>query len=291
MSEKLIGIVGGSGLYEMEGLEDVQEVEITTPFSKPSGVFIKGRLGGASLVFLPRHGVGHSISPSEINYRANIYGFKKLGVQAVISFSAVGSMQEEVHPGHLVIVDQFIDQTRGRSSSFFEDGCVAHVAFADPVCLSLKKVLLQAAQGVGTTVHDGGAYLCIEGPQFSTRAESLMYRSWGARVIGMTNLPEARLAREAELCYGTVALVTDFDCWHETEEDVGVQAIMEVIKQNVSRAKKVIQRLAQNISSKPECSCSMALKHAVLTNPNIISPSTRKKLDLFLSKYSKEFQS
>ena len=288
MAEKLIGIIGGSGLYEMEGLKKVQEVEITTPFGKPSGVFIKGQLGDASLVFLPRHGVGHSISPSEINYRANIYGFKKLGVQELVSFSAVGSMREDIHPGHLVVIDQFIDRTRSRNSSFFEDGCVAHVAFADPVCLSLKAVLLKAARGVGTTVHDGGAYLCIEGPQFSTRAESLMYRSTSTRVIGMTNLPEARLAREAELCYGTVALVTDFDCWHETEEDVGVQAIMEVIKQNVSRAKKVIQRISESISSKTACSCSLALKHAVVTNPNMIPLATRQKLSLFLDKYLKE---
>lgn len=285
MREKIIGIVGGSGLYELEGLTAVKEVELITPFGKPSGVYLTGRLGDVPLVFLPRHGVGHFIAPHEINYRANIYGFKKLGVSTLISFGAVGSMKEEIKPGEIVVVDQFLDRTRTRPSSFFENGCVAHVSFADPVCPALKKVLVRSGKVCGINIHDGGTYVCIEGPQFSTRAESLLYRSWGVDVIGMTNLPEARLAREAELCYGTAALVTDFDCWRTHDSDVDSSEILSVMRHNVGRAKDMIREVVSHIASIQSCSCNSALQNAVVTQSDAMSKEVRQKLDLFLNKY------
>ena len=216
MSETMVGVIGGSGLYEMEGLEAVQTVSVTTPFGDPSDSFIVGRLEGVKIAFLPRHGKGHRIQPSSLNFRANIFGMKKLGVQWIIGVSAVGSMKESIHPGDMVIPNQFIDQTKGRPSTFFSDGIVGHVSFADPVCPVLGSILQEAGKEVGATIHKNGTYLCIEGPQFSTRAESKLYRTWGVDIIGMTNLPEAKLAREAEICYSTIAFATDYDCWHET---------------------------------------------------------------------------
>ncbi|MEE4255311.1 MAG: S-methyl-5'-thioadenosine phosphorylase, partial [Desulfuromusa sp.] len=231
MKQPVIGVIGGSGLYEIEGLTDVREVKLDTPFGSPSDLYITGFLGAAKMVFLPRHGRGHRLLPSEVNYRANIYGMKTLGVENIISVSAVGSMKEEIVPGHIVIPDQFFDRTQGkRASTFFGNGVVGHVQFADPVCKDLSSILADSAQNVGATVHQGGTYVCIEGPNFSTRAESNIYRSWGVDIIGMTNLPESRLAREAEICYGTVALATDYDCWHDGHDDVAVDAILEIIK-------------------------------------------------------------
>ena len=286
MHEKTIGIVGGSGLYELEGLTAVKEVELLTPYGKPSGTYLTGRLGDVSLVFLPRHGAGHFIAPHEINYRANIYGFKKLGVQQLLSFSAVGSMKEEIKPGEVVVVDQFLDRTRTRPSSFFENGCVAHVSFADPVCPALRKVLVRSGKICGIKIHDGGTYVCIEGPQFSTRAESLLYKSWNVDVIGMTNLPEARLAREAELCYGTAALVTDFDCWRTHETSVDAAEVLTVMRQNINRAKDMIKEIVSQISSIQSCSCHSALQYAVVTQRDVMPKEARERLGLFLNKHN-----
>jgi 5'-methylthioadenosine phosphorylase len=247
MSETLrIGIIGGSGLYEMEGLTDIRMESVTTPFGTPSDDFLIGRLEGvdAELVFLPRHGRGHRLTPTEVPYRANIFGMKKLGVSWIISVSAVGSLREEIVPGHMVLIDQFIDRTKARPSSFFEKGLVAHIAFGDPVCGTLRNYLLTAAKKAGATFHDGGTYVCMEGPAFSTRAESNLYRSWGGSVIGMTNLPEAKLAREAEISYATVALSTDYDCWHEGHDDVTVDQVVATMKQNVLTAKEIIRHAA-----------------------------------------------
>src|SRR5512137_722800 len=241
MSEKVIGVIGGSGLYEMEGLTDVREEVVTTPFGDPSDEYITGMLNGVKMVFLPRHGKGHRFLPSEINYRANIYGMKKLGVERIISVSAVGSLKEEIVPGHIIIPDHFIDRTKGiRKDTFFGNGIVAHVGFADPVCHELSAVLYDAALAAGATVHKGGTYICMEGPAFSTRAESFMYRDLDASIIGMTNLTEAKLAREAEICYGIIALSTDYDCWHETHEDVSIEAVLAIIRNNVAKAKNII---------------------------------------------------
>src|SRR5512141_2310634 len=233
MAEQIIGVIGGSGLYEMEGMTDIAHVTVNTPFGNPSDEYVTGTLEGVRMVFLPRHGKGHRLLPSEVNYRANIYGMKSLGVQRIISVSAVGSMKEEIVPGHIVIPDQFIDRTKGiRKDTFFGNGIVGHVQFADPVCADLSAVLFEAAREAGATVHRGGAYVCMEGPAFSTRAESHLYRSWGGDVIGMTNLQEAKLAREAEICYATLAMATDYDCWHLEEEAVTVEAVIARLSQN-----------------------------------------------------------
>ena len=242
MSQTTIGVIGGSGLYEIEGLTGLQEVTIDTPFGAPSDNFVTGMLDGVRMVFLPRHGKGHRLLPSEVPYRANIYGMKQLGVQRIISVSAVGSMKEAIAPGHIVIPDQFIDRTKGiRKDTFFGGGVVAHAGCADPVCHSLSDILFSAAQQAGATAHKGGTYICMEGPAFSTRAESFMYRGLGAAIIGMTNLTEAKLAREAEICYGIIALSTDYDCWHEHHDDVTVEAIIQIIHQNVAMAKTIIR--------------------------------------------------
>jgi 5'-methylthioadenosine phosphorylase len=240
MQKGKIGVIGGSGLYAMSRLENVQEVQVETPFGAPSDTYITGTLQGRDMVFLPRHGRGHRIAPSALNFRANIYGLKELGVEWVLSVSAVGSMREDIHPGDLVLPDQFFDRTRSRVSTFFDRDVVVHVAFADPVCSVLARALHEAATQTSATVHLGGTYLCIEGPQFSTRAESNIYRQWGVDVIGMTNLPEARLAREAELCYATLALATDYDCWHESASDVDIEAILALLHRNVELAQEVI---------------------------------------------------
>jgi len=286
MANETIGIIGGSGLYEMEGMTGVTQVTVDTPFGRPSDEYVTGTLDGVQMVFLPRHGKGHRFTPSEVNYRANIYGMKKLGVTRIISVSAVGSLREEIVPGHIVIPDQFIDRTRGfRKDTFFGNGVVGHVQFADPVCAELSATLFAAACEVGATVHRGGCYICMEGPAFSTRAESHMYRSFGASIIGMTNLTEAKLAREAEICYGVIALSTDYDCWHDAHEDVSVEAIIAIIKANVATAKRIIRQAVAQVSAARGCACGEALKYAVISDTSVIPVETRENLDLILGKY------
>ena len=286
MDQATIGVIGGSGLYEIEGLTNIKEVSIETPFGAPSDSFITGQLEGVSMAFLPRHGRGHRLLPSEVPYRANIHGMKQLGVERIISVSAVGSMKEEIAPGHIVLPDQFFDRTQGkRPSTFFGDGVVAHVQFADPVCPELSRELGAAARQAGATVHEGGTYLCIEGPNFSTRAESMIYRGWGVDVIGMTNLPEARLAREAEICYGTVALATDYDCWHEGHDDVSVDAVLAVIRQNVATAKTIIKHAVNRIAGQRSCGCGRALQYAIMTDRSLIPDKTRKNLEILIGRY------
>ncbi len=292
MNEPVIGVIGGSGLYEIEGLTDVKEVKLETPFGDPSDAYITGTLNGAKMVFLPRHGRGHRFLPSEVNYRANIYGMKLLGVEQIISVSAVGSMKEQIVPGHIVIPDQFFDRTQGkRASTFFGNGVVGHVQFADPVCGELSEILYESADCVGATVHKGGTYICIEGPNFSTRAESKIFRSWGVDIIGMTNLPESRLAREAEICYGTVALATDYDCWHDGHDDVSVEAVIAIIHQNVATAKAIIKEAVGRIvnqRAQRDCACAEALKYAIMTNKSMIPEETVKALEPLMGRYLKE---
>jgi 5'-methylthioadenosine phosphorylase len=286
MTMDAIGVIGGSGLYEMEGLENVARVRLDTPFGAPSDEYVTGVLSGVPMVFLPRHGRGHRFLPSEVNYCANIHGMKQLGVGRIISVSAVGSLKEAIAPGHIVIPDQFIDRTKGvRRDTFFGEGVVAHAGFADPVCHDLSGVLYRAALAAGATVHRGGAYVCMEGPAFSTRAESFMYRALDASVIGMTNLTEAKLAREAEICYGIIALSTDYDCWHETHDDVTVDAILEIIHRNVAMAKSIIRHAVTEIRPGNNCPCSTAMQYAVLTDRSVIPAETRQKLDLIVGKY------
>ncbi len=289
MKQPVIGIIGGSGLYEIEGLTEVREVKLETPFGDPSDVYITGTLGDAQMVFLPRHGRGHRLLPSEVNYRANIYGMKILGVEHIISVSAVGSMKEEIVPGHIVVPDQFFDRTQGkRASTFFGNGVVGHVQFADPVCADLSAILVDSAREIGATVHQGGTYVCIEGPNFSTRAESHIYRSWGVDIIGMTNLPESRLAREAEICYGTVALATDYDCWHDGHDDVSVEAVIAVIQKNVATAREIIKTAVTMIVQQRQqrnCPCAEALKFAIMTDKSLIPFETQQALEPIIGKY------
>jgi 5'-methylthioadenosine phosphorylase len=284
--EPAVGVIGGSGLYQMEGIEDLRWVRVRTPFGDPSDAYCTGRLGDRRVIFLPRHGRGHRISPSEINYRANIHGLKALGARWVISVSAVGSMKEEIHPLDLVIPDQFYDQTRRRVSSFFGDGIVGHVGLADPVCPGLGDLLETGSREAGARVHRGGTYICIEGPQFSTKGESKIYRRWGVSVIGMTNMPEAKLAREAELCYATLALATDYDVWHESHAAVTVEAVVANLLKNVATAKIVLRRVIPRIGKDPcGAACGDALASAVITDPKAFPPRTRKKLALLLDRY------
>ena len=286
MPEAKIGIIGGSGLYEMEGLTDVEEVDLATPFGPPSDAIVTGTLEGVRLAFLPRHGRGHRISPTELPARANIYALKSLGVERVISVSAVGSLREDMKPLDFVVPDQLIDRTRDRIDSFFGDGgIVAHVAFADPFCPDLSAALVQAAREQGTRTHQEGTYLVIEGPQFSTKAESRLYRSWGASIIGMTALPEAKLAREAEMCYATLALVTDYDVWHESEAPVTVEMVVANLLLNVGNAKKVIKNLIPRLVANRECPCKDALKDAIITSRDRIAVEARERLDLIIGKY------
>jgi 5'-methylthioadenosine phosphorylase len=286
MRDAAIGVIGGSGLYEIEGLEDVRRVRVETPFGAPSDEYVTGMLNGVRMVFLPRHGRGHLLLPSEVNYRANIYGMKKLGVERIISVSAVGSLKEAIAPGHIVIPDQFIDRTKGiRKDTFFGDGIVAHVGFADPVCHPLSDILYSAAREAGATVHKGGTYICMEGPAFSTRAESFMYLGLGASVIGMTNLTEAKLAREAEICYGIIALSTDYDCWHDSHEDVTVEAVIQIIKQNVAMAKEIIRQAVAKIGAERDCTCGNALQYAIISDKSAISAETKSRLDIIAVKY------
>jgi 5'-methylthioadenosine phosphorylase len=281
----MIGVIGGSGLYQMQGLERVRAVEIKTPFGKPSDKLIRGRLEDVELVFLPRHGKGHRWLPTEVNFRANTFAMKKLGVERIISVSAVGSLREEIAPGHVVIPDQFIDRTTQRPSTFFGRGLVAHVSFADPFCKDVSGILAVAANSEGAKVHAGGTYLCMEGPQFSTRAESRLYRSWGAHVIGMTNLQEAKLAREAEICFGTLALATDYDCWNESAGDVEIDHVLAVLKQNVDLAQRTIRRAVTQLSSVRSCACASALKDAIITERARIPKKLCTELRPIIGKY------
>jgi 5'-methylthioadenosine phosphorylase len=280
-----IGIIGGSGLYAMPGLENVREERITTPFGEPSDVLVLGDLEGRKVAFLARHGRGHRILPSELNFRANIFAMKMLGVERILSVSAVGSLKEEHKPTDFVMPDQFIDRTFGRIATFFGDGIVAHVGFGDPVCATVMQAFSEACTTVGVTGKSGGTYVCMEGPQFSTRAESNLYRSWGADVIGMTNLQEAKLAREAEICYATMAMVTDYDCWRAGHDDVTVDQIVAVIHQNAENAAKVVKAAVAAMPTERVCACASALKFAVLTDRTMITAETRAKLGLLLDKY------
>jgi 5'-methylthioadenosine phosphorylase len=281
-----IGVIGGSGVYAMDGLENVREERVSTPYGDPSDACIIGQLGAAEMVFLPRHGRGHRFNPSEVNYRANIFALKSLGVEWIISVSAVGSLKEEIVPGHIVVVDQFIDKTHQRKGTFFEKGLVAHVAFGDPVCTTLRGFLLEAAREAGATAHDGGTYVCMEGPAFSTKAESNLHRSWGASVIGMTNMPEAKLAREAEISYATLAMATDYDCWHPHHDAVTVDQVVAVLVANASLARRVVAAAVPKILGygKP-APCSTALASSILTHAEAVSPETRRALAPLIGKY------
>ena len=285
MASSIIGVIGGSGLYRMPGLSGIREVSVSTPFGKPSDRLTRGKLGAAELVFLPRHGKGHRWLPTEVNFRANIFALKKLGVERIISVSAVGSLRENIAPGHLVVPDQFIDRTTQRPSTFFGRGLVAHVSLAEPFCRELSAVLVQSARAENAQVHDGGTYLCMEGPQFSTRAESHLYRSWNAHVIGMTNLQEAKLAREAEICFGTLALATDYDCWNESAGDVEIEHVLAVLQSNVELAQRTITRAAAEFSGPRGCGCASALKNAIITDRSRIPKRLRAELRPIIGKY------
>ncbi len=282
-----IGIIGGSGLYNMNELTDREERTLVTPFGEPSGPYVIGTLRNKKVAFLARHGIGHRIMPSELNFRANIFGFKLLGVERILSASAVGSLKEEYKPLDILVPDQFIDRTRGRISTFFGRGLVAHIAFAHPVCPVLSKVAADAAEKVGATVHRGGTYVNMEGPQFSTLAESRLYRSWGMDVIGMTNLQEAKLAREAEICYATLALVTDYDSWHPDHDSVTVELIVGNLLQNVATAQKVIAEAVGHIEGSRTCECATALASALITQRDMIPERTKRELDPIVGKYLK----
>ena len=282
---KTVGIIGGSGLYEMEGLTDVEIVSVDTPWGKPSDELAVGKLGDVRLVFLPRHGKGHKLIPSEINYRANIYALKKTGVEWIISVSAVGSMKMEIAPGDIVIPSQLYDHTKSRASTFFGDGIAAHVSMADPVCPVLSQALYESSEAAGARVHRDATYICMEGPQFSSRAESNIYRKWGVDVIGMTNMPEAKLAREAEICYATLALTTDYDCWHDDHDDVTVDDIIETLMKNVELAKKVIADVLPRITDKRECNCPNALENAIITSRDAVSDEVKQRLGLLIERY------
>ncbi len=284
MAEAKIGFIGGSGLYDIEGFSDRREIEVSTPFGDPSDAITVGSLEGVRCAFLPRHGRGHRISPTEIPARANIYALKSLGVERVVSISAVGSLREGMKPLDVVIPDQIIDRTRERPSTFFGDGMVAHVGFADPFCEDMRRRAADAAAGEAT-FHDGGTYVTIEGPQFSTRAESELHRSWGASVVGMTALPEARLAREAEMCYVTLAFVTDYDVWRAAEEDVSVELVIQNLSRNVRVAHAVVRRMARSLADERRCGCGSALENAIITSRDSIPPETRRKLGLLVDKY------
>ncbi len=278
-----IGILGGSGLYGLAGMEGGEEIRVATPFGDPSDRIRLGTIGKTSVAFLARHGRKHTLLPSDINYRANIYALKLLGVDRILSASAVGSMRESIHPRQVVLPDQFIDRTRNRISTFFGDGAAAHISFADPVCPELRTALLAGSRAEGAVAHDGGTYLCMEGPAFSTRAESRLYRSWGVDIIGMTNLQEAKLSREAEICYATLALVTDFDCWHEDEDDVSVDSLLATLKANSRLAADVLRKTVAGLPrERRECRCGQALKYAMITDRDSISPEARKRLAAIL---------
>jgi 5'-methylthioadenosine phosphorylase len=280
-----IGVIGGSGLYSMPGFENQQEVLVDTPWGRPSDEYVIGTLAGKTIAFLARHGRGHRFLPSELNFRANIYGFKKLGVERILSLSAVGSLKEEHDPLTFVIPDQFFDRTHGRVSTFFGDGLVAHVSFADPICPQLADVAKSACETAGVKSAKGGTYLCMEGPAFSTKAESNIYRTWGMDIIGMTNLQEAKLAREAEICYVTMAMVTDYDCWHEEHDAVTVADIVANLQKNAANACKVVAAAVENMPAERTCKCGSALANALFTDRTLIPEGTKKKLELLVGKY------
>jgi 5'-methylthioadenosine phosphorylase len=285
MGEATLGVFGGSGLYELPGLVDVERVRVDTPFGPPSDEFVIGRLGGARLAFLPRHARGHRLLPTELNFRANVYGMKQLGAEWIVSVSAVGSLQEKIAPGHVVVPDQFIDRTRHRADTFFGSGIVAHVQFADPLCPTLSRALVDAARAEAATVHVGGVYVCMEGPQFSTRAESHLYRSWGAQVIGMTNLQEAKLAREAEICLATLALATDYDCWNTAHGDVRIEDVLKILSANVDLARRTIARVAARLPARTGCPCPTALANAIITERSAIPAEVRRDLAPIIGRY------
>ena len=280
-----IGIIGGSGLYQIDGLKDIKEIKVTTPFGEPSDSYIAGNLEGVDVVFLPRHGRGHRISPTELNYRANIYGMKKLGVERIISMSAVGSFKKELKPLDIVLPDQFVDRTnQARKTTFFDNGIAAHISFAEPICLDLKNIIYNGGKSLGLAMHNKGTYLNMEGPAFSTKAESRLYKDWGMDIIGMTNMPEARLAREAEICYATVAFVTDYDCWHG--EMVTIDMVIENLTKNVVTAKRLIKRIVPDLANaKRNCACREALKYAIITDKKLIPDRVKKDLGIIIGKY------
>jgi 5'-methylthioadenosine phosphorylase len=280
-----IAVIGGSGLYEMPSLQDVQKIEVSTPFGSPSAPIVTGTLEGLGVAFLARHGDGHFISPSEINYRANIYALKSLGVERIISVNACGSLREDYRPGEIVVPDQLFDFTRDRPRSFFRDGFVAHVSVAEPLCTDLSPQVVEATEAAGGRVHAGGAFIIIEGPRFSTRIESNVFRSWGMAIIGMTAIPEAFLAREAEMCYAVMAHVTDYDVWHVSEEPVTVEMVIEILMRNTELAQDAVKNLARNLKAERSCSCERALADALITRPDVIPAETRQRLDLLVGKY------
>ncbi len=285
MDNVQIGIIGGSGLYDMADVTDRKEVTLSTPFGDPSGPYLLGTLRGKRVAFLARHGAGHRLLPFELNFRANIYGMKLLGVEYILSASAVGSLKEEYKPLDIVIPDQFIDRTTGRTSTFFGRGLAAHVGFAHPFCKLLSRLVSESGQESGAVVHTGGTYVCMEGPQFSTLAESKLYRSWGADIIGMTNLQEAKLAREAEICYSTIALVTDYDCWHPDHDSVTVDMIIANLMQNARTAQHIIAKAVEGLPYERSCECASALKYALITRPDAIPPQVRQDLAPLVGKY------
>ena len=287
MAQAKIGVIGGSGLYDIEGMTDIEEVSIDTPFGKPSDAVTVGKLGGVGIAFLPRHGKGHRISPTELPARANIYAMKSLGVEHIIAVCSAGSFKKEIEPGHLLIPDQLIDRTRSRVNTFFSGGIVAHVAFADPFCAVLSGILLESAKEVGANVHPSGTLVVMEGPAFSTRAESRLYRSWGADIIGMTALPEAKLAREAEICYAVIGCVTDYDSWWHSAEPITIDVILDTMRRNVDTAKSMIKLAVGRVPEKRDCPCATALETAIVTDPKAIPAEQKKKLGLIIGKYIK----
>lgn len=287
MAHAEIGIIGGSGIYNMSGMSRKREARVATPFGRPSDAYVTGELEGRRVAFLARHGRGHLLLPSELNFRANIYGFKKLGVERIISLSAVGSLREDFKPMDMVIPDQFFDRTRGRVSTFFGNGLAAHISFAEPFCSTVQDTLEKCCAGVGVNFHRGGTYLCMEGPAFSTKAESNLYRAWGMDIIGMTSLQEAKLAREAEICYATLAMVTDYDCWHEAHDAVTVDQIYDNLQRNAANAQQIIRLALRQLPKERSCKCGSALAHAFITDRKRVPAATRKKLALLAGKYLK----
>jgi 5'-methylthioadenosine phosphorylase len=285
MQRAQIGIIGGSGLYDMADVSDREEVKVTTPFGEPSAAYLLGTLRGKRVAFLARHGGGHRVSPSELNFRANIFGMKALGVEYILSASAVGSLKEEYRPADIVIPDQFFDRTKGRPSSFFGRGLVGHVGFAHPFCKILSGIACDSGKRAGATVHKGGTYVCMEGPQFSTLAESKLYRSWGMDIIGMTNLQEAKLAREAEICYTTIALVTDYDCWHPDHDSVTVEMVMSTLAKNAATAQQIIAGAVERLPYERTCECASALKYALVTRPEMVPDQVKKDLAPIIGRY------
>ncbi|MBU2536444.1 MAG: S-methyl-5'-thioadenosine phosphorylase [Chloroflexi bacterium] len=285
MPDAKIAVIGGSGLYDIEGMENIEEVDINTPFGKPSDKIVVGKLEGIGVAFLPRHGRGHRILPTEVPYRANIYALKSIGVERIIGINSVGSLKEDFKPSDLLIPDQLIDRTRGRVSTFFGEGIAAHISFGEPFCPSLSQLVYGAAKDAGATAHRGGTYVVMEGPAFSTKAESFLYRSWGADVIGMTALPEAKLAREAEICYAVIACITDYDCWRRGHDAVTAEMIIGRLRQNIDTAKRIIKLAVQKVPAKRDCDCATALSTALITAPDVMPEAQKKKLDLLIGKY------